>query len=164
MPCLCHGCWLWNGKINISMYNHVHGVLFNMSNVFLCFCVMYHICGMQFWAFSLTYIFCWDLHVSFIDGDHAIPLEIFSKERYFYLQLHSCGESLPMSTIKFILWHCLILLLWWILVLLQVVKVDNWQIHMKCVTEYNINSIEHFTFVVNGEFRYGFIKVKYTQE
>jgi hypothetical protein len=93
------------------MYNHVHGVLFNMSNVFLCFCVMYHICGMQFWAFSLTYIFCWDLHVSFIDGDHAIPLEIFSKERYFYLQLHSCGESLPMSTIKFILWHCLILLL-----------------------------------------------------
>jgi hypothetical protein len=31
---------------------------------------------------------------------------------------------------------------------------------MKCVTEYNINSIEHFTFVVNGEFRYGLIKVK----
>jgi len=31
---------------------------------------------------------------------------------------------------------------------------------MKCVTKYNINSIEHFTFVVNGEFRYGLIKVK----
>ncbi len=125
MPCLCHRCWLWNSKINISMFNHVHGVLFYMSNVFLWFCVMYHVCGKQIWAFSLTYIFCWDLHVSFID--HAIPLEIFSKETYFYLQLHSCGEGLPMSTIEFILWHRLFLLQWWILVFLRVIKVDNWQ-------------------------------------
>jgi len=161
---LRHGCWLWNGKINILMFNHVHGVLFYMSNVFLWFYVIYHVCGRQIWAFSLTYIFCWDLHVSFIDGDHAITLEIFSKERYFNLQLHSCGEGLPMSTIEFILWHRLFLLQWWILFLLWIVKVDNWQIHMKWVIEYNINSIEHFTFVVNGEFKYGLIKVKYTQQ
>ncbi len=41
--------------------------------------------------------------MSFNDGDHAIPLEMFSKERYFYLQLHGCGEGLPMSTIDFLL-------------------------------------------------------------
>jgi hypothetical protein len=51
MSCLCHGRWLWNNKTNISMCNHVHVVFFYMSNVFLWFCVMYHVCGRQIWAF-----------------------------------------------------------------------------------------------------------------
>ncbi len=71
---------------------------------------MYHVCGKQIWAFSLTYNFLLGLTFVFIDVDHAIPLQKNSKERYFYLQLHSCGESLPMSTIEFILWHHLFIL------------------------------------------------------
>jgi hypothetical protein len=38
-----------------------------------------------------------------INGDHAIFLEICSKEGYFHLQLHSRSECLPRSIVYIVL-------------------------------------------------------------